>query len=177
MLDMKKETFGQVARAGTARERMVHIVARLLAVALKRSEDRNPQDSTLTWPMPERYRAWPMVESRLSSSGRCWRARFYVAPKAAELSEGAPFPIATVFVVETSYVRLNDEQRVSYFVMGKYADMATGHSARGLCGRWASATYGPDGELLVSDAISCETVRLLQARVSSWRSGAGRQLE
>lgn len=165
---MTREAFVQAMRTGTEREQELHIVvARLLAIALKLADGRELQASTFTWPLPDDYHVWPMAECELESSDCRQRLRFYVSPKAAALSDDAPFPVGTVFVVETADIELNVEQLVSWFVMGKYADVIAGRLDRmASYGAWgvATSTYGPDRELPASDAVTCGgTCRLPQA--------------
>jgi hypothetical protein len=150
-LDITKQAFVKAMQTGDTREQTLYIVVvRLLSIALKLTDCGQPQEQTLKWPLPDRYRNWPMVESELEAPGRRRRLRFYVSPKAAMLSDDEPFPVSTVFVVETASIEPLDEPLVSRFVMGKYASVTTGKCNPVQQGAWASATYGPVGELLGS---------------------------
>lgn len=136
------------------------VVARLLAVALQLTECGQPQEQTPRWPLPARYRVWPMLESDLASQGCRRRLRCYVCPKAATVPDDEPFPVGTVLVVETYSMDSDEEGLCSRFVMGKYAGVTTGESDPVPYGAWASATYGPDGDPLPIDEKSCGICRL-----------------
>jgi hypothetical protein len=153
---MTKEAFVKAMQRGNPREQTLHIVVvRLLSIALKLMDGGQPQEQTLKWPLPDRYHNWPMVESEVESPGCRRRLRFYVSPKAATLSDEEPFPVSTVFVVETASIEALDEPLVSRFVMGKYASVTTGERDPVQQGAWASATYGPAGDALPMDKTSC----------------------
>lgn len=155
-LDMTQQAFVKAMQTGDTREQTLHIVVvRLLAIALKLRDYGQPQDQTLKWPLPDRYRNWPMVESEVEAPGRLRRLRFYVSPKATMLSDDEPFPVSTVFVVETASIEPLDEPLVSRFVMGKYAGVTTGEWDPVQHGAWASATYGPAGDVLPMDKTAC----------------------
>lgn len=160
-LNMTKQAFVQAMHKGDAREQTLHIVVvRLLAVALMVTDWRQPQGPAATLAMPNHYRTWPMVESGVESRGLRQRLRFYVCPQAAILSDDQPFPVGTAFVVETSRIEEADERLVSRFVMEQYAGAIAGQSDRVPYGAWASATYGPAGDLLPMDEKSCGICRL-----------------
>ncbi|MEI8013553.1 MAG: hypothetical protein WCH20_01815 [Nitrospira sp.] len=156
-LDITKQAFLKAMQTGDTLEQTLHIVVvRLLAIALKLRDCGQPQDQSLKWPLPERYHNWPMVESEMETPCRRRQLRFYVSPKAATLSVDEPFPVSTVFVVETSSIEPLDEPLVSRFVMGKYADVTTGERNSVQQGAWASATYGLAGDML-PDAVRITT--------------------
>jgi hypothetical protein len=161
MLNMTQEAFVQAMHRGDAQEQTLHIVVvRLLAVALMVTDWRQPQVQAATLPVPNHYRTWPMVESGVEACGRRRRLRFYVCPQAAILSDDQPFPVGTAFVVETAHIEPLDESLVSRFVMEKYAGAMSGESDRITYGAWASATYGPAGDMLPMDEKSCGICRL-----------------
>ena len=147
-------------KAAGQHEGLSIIVARLLAVALQQTECGQPQEQTLRWPLPARYRAWPMLESDLASQGCRRRLRCYVCPKAATVPDDEPFPVGTVLVVETYSMDSDEEGPHSRFVMGKYAGVTTGESDPVPYGAWASATYGPAGDPLPMDEQACGICRL-----------------
>mgnify|MGYP001277177731 CR=1 FL=1 len=156
-LDITKQAFLKAMQTGDTREQSLHIVVvRLLAIALKLRDCGQPQEQTLKWPLPERYHNWPMVESEVATSGRRQRLQFYVSPKAVTVPDNEPFPVATIFVVETSSIEPLDEPLVSRFVMGKYADVTTGERNPVQQGAWASATYGLAGDMR-PDAVRITT--------------------
>jgi hypothetical protein len=161
-IDLTQQAFSQAMRTGTVHERNVNIVVvRLLAVALMVTSWRQPQSQTpLMWPLPDRYRAWPTVESGLESSAGRRRLQFYVSPEVAALSDDEPFPVGTVFVVETTAIEPAGERPVARFIMGKYAGVTTGRRDRQAYGAWAYAAYGPRGELLPVEGTACGICRL-----------------
>ena len=160
-LDMTQQAFVQAMKTGDTCEQTLHIVVvRLLAIAMMVTDWRQPQDHTAALPVPEGYRTWPMVESKVESRGRRQRFRFYVCPNTATLSDDQPFPIGTAFVVETYRMEAADEPFVSRFVMEKYAGVMSGQLDRAHYGAWASATYGPAGDVLSIGKTSCGIRRL-----------------
>lgn len=160
-LNMTQQAFVQAMQTGNKREQTLHIVVvRLLAIALMVTDWRQPQDYTAALPVPEGYRAWPVVESQLESCGCRQRFRLYVGPHAATLSDDQPCPVGTAFVVETYRMEAADELLVSRFVMEKYAGVMSGQSDRAQYGAWASATYGSAGDVLSMGKTSCGIRRL-----------------
>ena len=160
-LDMTQQAFVQAMLTGDTREQTLHIVVvRLLAIALMVTDWRQPQDYTAALPVPNNYRTWPMVESKVESREHHQRFRLYVGPHAATLSDDQPFPVGTAFVVETYRMEAADEPLVSRFVMEKYAGVMSGQSDRAKYGAWASATYGSAGDVLSMGKTSCGIRRL-----------------
>lgn len=161
ILDSTQQAFVQAMQTGDARQKALHIVVvRLLAVALMVTDWRQPQGLAAPLAAPNHYRTWPLVESEMESRGLRQRLRFYVCPQAAILSDDQPFPIGTVFIVETSGMEGADGPLVSQFVMEKYAGAMAGESDRIRYGAWAAATYGPTGDPLPIDEKSCGICRL-----------------
>ncbi len=160
-LDMTRQAFVQAMKTGDTREQTLHIVVvRLLAIALMAMAWRESQDRTGFLPTPEGYRTWPVVKSQSAACGRLQRHSFYVCPPAAILSDDQPFPVGTVFVVETTQIEAMNEPLVSRFVMKKYAAVTTGEVGRLPYGAWASSTYGPASEQLPMGKTSCGIRRL-----------------
>lgn len=136
-------------RAAGHREGLSIVVARLLAVALQLTACEQPQGrhgQTVLWPPSDRYRTWPMVESEMKSRTRLQRVRFYVCPEAATLGDDRPFPVGTVFVVETWSMDVGQERLRSQFFMGEYAGVTAAPAKQARYGAWISTTYGPDAE-------------------------------
>ena len=154
--DMTQQAFVKAMQTGDKCEQTLRIVVvRLLAVALMVTDGRQQQNHTAVLAVPNDYRTWPKVESELGSRGRRQRLRFYVCPHAAILSDDQPFPSGTAFVTETARIEPMDERLVSTFVMEKYAGVTTGEPDRAPYGAWASATFGPAGDVLPMDETSC----------------------
>jgi hypothetical protein len=136
------------------------VVVRLLVVALKLSDGERPQKQTIRWPLLPQYRAWPMLDSDLSSQRGEGRLRFYVCSKAATLSDDEPFPVGTVFVVESREMAGEAEVLLWRFVMEKYAGVTTGRLDCGCYGAWAYMTDGLGGKLVSSSEAPCGIRRL-----------------
>lgn len=133
-------------RAAGHREGLAIVVARLLVVALQLTACGQPHGRTVLWPTPARYRTWPTVESETESRKRRQRVRFYVCPEAATLGDDRPFPVGTVFVVETWSMDAGQARLISQFFMGEYAGVTATPSKQARYGAWISTTYRPDAD-------------------------------
>ncbi len=160
-LDMTRQAFAQAMQTEDTGEQTLHrVVARLLAIALMAMDWRHSQAQPGFLPVPEGYRTWPVVESQSASCDLRQRHRCYVCPNATILSDEQPFPVGTVFVVETTQIQADDEPLVSRFVMKQYAGVITGEVGRLSYGTWASAIYGPASEHLPMGETSYGISRL-----------------
>jgi hypothetical protein len=162
MLDTAKEAIalGTESDNDPSEQTLKVVIVRLLTVALKLSNGGQPQKRALQWPLPARYHAWPMVQSDLASPHGNGRLRFYVSPKAATLSDDEPFPVGSVFVVESCELAGGGEVPLWRFVMGKYAGVSSGRSDGKCYEVWAYTTYGPNGGVLRAGDSSCGMCRL-----------------
>lgn len=148
-MSMTRSVPAQRMKAGIGRRAISHheelsvVVARLLAVALQLTSCEQPQGRqgrTVLWPTSARYRTWPMVESEMEFRKRLQRVRFYVCPEAATLGDARPFPVGTVFVVETWSIDAGREHLLSQFFMGEYAGVTAPSSTQVRYGAWISMT-------------------------------------
>jgi hypothetical protein len=162
ILDTAKDAIAPGMESGDdpSEQTLTVVIVRLLTVALKLSESGHPQQRTLQWLLPTRYHAWPMVVSDLASSHGNSRLRFYVSPKAATVSDDEPFPVGSVFVVESCEMAGGTEVPLWRFVMGKYAGVSSGRSDAKCYEVWAYTTYGPNGGVLGAGDSSCGICRL-----------------
>lgn len=151
------------ARQGsdTCSQTLQVVVARLLVIALKVMNWRDPQGQTAALPVPRHYRRWPMMESEPESHRSCRRMQFYISAKAAMLLDGRSFPVGTTLVVDSHRVASKrasvKESLVARFVLGKYASVMSGKSDQAERGAWRFTTYGPEGEPVFSGCrvLSC----------------------
>lgn len=144
----------------TGEQALTVVVVQLLTIALKVMNWPHPQGQTAMLSVPRDYRTWSMMESELESHGSRRRMHFYVCAKAALLVDGRSFPVGTTFVVDhhrmESQRESADDSLVSRFVLGKYASVVAGTSDGVESEAWRFATYGPEGEPMLS---GCRVLR------------------
>lgn len=138
-------------------------VVRLLAVALSISGGHSPLQQGVALPIPDGYRDWPSLTSRVKSGARWQRLRLYVCRKALRTADHESFPIGTTFVVESEPWPFSGGVREavgSLFVMEKCAGLQGG----GMPGRdgesWVYVNYMSDGRPAAADSTRCGVCRV-----------------
>lgn len=167
-----RETFVSALKNGrTCANELNVVVVRLLAVALIVARRRRTSPHSAAMPIPKEYSVWPSMEVEVGTNGSRRQLSCYVCPKGATTADDEPFPVGTVFVVETTLltagaaeiygtVALVSGTPDSIFVMGKYASMDSADAVAGAQDGWAYATYDSEGEVQAADSASCGVCRL-----------------
>ena len=129
------------------------VVIRLLAVALWQTGSRPTALPRHDLPLPGDYRSWPVVETEgMPQSGGEW-FKCYVCAKGAATPDDEPFPVGTLFVIETyrstrrsschtSVPSEVEQEPARVFVMKKYATVQWRGDGAPKNEAWACALYG-----------------------------------